>query len=50
MGGKSACYVTLKEAMTLMNKNGSEKFFKVQTVILNPKSITMGQLYGDSAK
>jgi dynein heavy chain len=47
MGGKSACYVTLKEAMTLMNKNGSEKFFKVQTVILNPKSITMGQLYGD---
>ena len=32
MGGKSCCYTTLKEAMTLLAKGGSDKYFKVQTV------------------
>ena len=45
-GGKTNNYNVLKLAMTALNKQGSEQFEKVRTVVLNPKSIEMGQLYG----
>ncbi|KAJ7552868.1 hypothetical protein O6H91_06G073600 [Diphasiastrum complanatum] len=46
-GGKTMCYRSLAMAMTLLEKEGSAKYKKVQIICLNPKSITMGQLYGD---
>ncbi|XP_024523426.1 dynein heavy chain 1, axonemal [Selaginella moellendorffii] len=45
--GKTMCYRSLSMAMTTLEKEGSVKYKKVQIVCLNPKSITMGQLYGD---
>ena len=41
-GGKTNNYNVLKLAMTALNKQGSEQFEKVRTVVLNPKSIEMG--------
>ncbi|KAL0019092.1 hypothetical protein WJX77_000912 [Trebouxia sp. C0004] len=45
MGGKTACYRALQKAMIRLNETG--RFEKVRVVALNPKSITMGQLYGE---
>lgn len=42
-GGKTRNYQVLSRAMTALEKEG---FGKVNLHILNPKSITMGQLYG----
>ena len=43
-GGKTTNYQILSKSMTKLGEaNG---FYKVHTHILNPKSITMGQLYG----
>ena len=48
-GGKSTCMRTLQRAMTRLRENGSEnpEMQAVHTYILNPKSITMGELYGE---
>eukprot|EP01029_Cantina_marsupialis_P009144 TRINITY_DN2137_c0_g5_i1.p1 TRINITY_DN2137_c0_g5~~TRINITY_DN2137_c0_g5_i1.p1 ORF type:complete len:3984 (-),score=1416.37 TRINITY_DN2137_c0_g5_i1:203-12154(-) len=47
--GKSTCCNVLADAMTKLRENGSEdeKFQLVRKTILNPKSITMGELYGE---
>ncbi|RKO94242.1 dynein heavy chain and region D6 of dynein motor-domain-containing protein [Blyttiomyces helicus] len=45
--GKTAGYKVLQGALTDMCKANPASESKVQTFILNPKSITMGQLYGD---
>ena len=45
MGAKSANYRVLASAMTALREQ--ERFEKVHIVALNPKSITMGQLYGE---
>ena len=42
-GGKTSNYVVLQSALTSLK---DDKFYKVNTHIINPKSITMGQLYG----
>jgi dynein heavy chain len=42
-GGKTKNYKVLQKAMTALEHQG---YAKVNTHILNPKSITMGQLYG----
>ncbi|KAJ3227682.1 Dynein heavy chain 7, axonemal [Clydaea vesicula] len=44
--GKTSSYRVLQAALTDMNKNDINKEAKVQVGVLNPKSITMGQLYG----
>ncbi|XP_048258404.1 dynein axonemal heavy chain 1-like isoform X3 [Haliotis rufescens] len=48
--GKTKCYETLQKAMTSLKGEMSPAgvpFEHVHTFILNPKSITMGQLYGE---
>ncbi|GFR65708.1 dynein heavy chain 12, axonemal-like, partial [Elysia marginata] len=44
-GGKSKVLHTLAQGMTLLNKEGHEEFLAVQYQVINPKAITMGQLY-----
>lgn len=49
-GGKTCLYKVLKHAMTtLKTVKGSKdpRFTKVEYEVLNPKSITMGELYGE---
>jgi hypothetical protein len=46
MAGKTAAYRTLSKAMTALAVAGHAGFKRVRTWVLNPKSITMGQLYG----
>ena len=47
MGGKTCATNVLQLAMTRMrNELHSERFAAVKTHALNPKSITMAQLYG----
>ena len=43
-GGKTTCYKVLSDAQTALA--GVENFVKTNYHILNPKSITMDQLYG----
>ncbi|KXZ54227.1 hypothetical protein GPECTOR_5g319 [Gonium pectorale] len=47
MGGKTCCYRSLQKAMTKLAIAGDPKYERVRVVSLNPKSITMGQLYGE---
>ncbi|KAL6609170.1 dynein heavy chain and region D6 of dynein motor-domain-containing protein [Neocallimastix sp. 'constans'] len=51
-GGKTTCYRILSEALTSLSKNqkkrSEDKIYQaIHTHVLNPKSITMGQLYGE---
>ena len=46
--GKSTCYRILSRIMTSLHQAGSknEQYQEVAFEILNPKCITMGELYG----
>ena len=48
-GGKTTCYEVLQNAMTQLREKGSEddRFQVVSKAVLNPKSISMGELYGE---
>ena len=49
-GGKTSCYRTLAKALSSLNgKNVTkdETYLNVRMEVLNPKSITSGQLYGE---
>ncbi|XP_044254832.1 dynein axonemal heavy chain 1-like isoform X2 [Tribolium madens] len=48
--GKTKCYEVLKAAMTALEgqpQPSGQPFRPVHTYVMNPKSITMGQLYGE---
>jgi dynein heavy chain len=49
LGGKSTDYKSLAIALTQLRENGSpeEKFQKTIAKVINPKSISMGELYGE---
>ena len=51
--GKTACFKVLADAMTTLRqrfKSTNPDFETVTTQILNPKAITMGELYGEVNK
>ena len=51
--GKTACFETLAMSMTTLRlryKSTNPDFEEVTTQILNPKAITMGELYGEVNK
>lgn len=45
--GKTSCYEGLAGALTLLYKQNVPGYWPVQATVINPKSITLGQLYGD---
>jgi dynein heavy chain len=51
LSGKSTVWKTLQKSMSSLAKGGTPGFENVRTTILNPKSITLNELYGfyDSA-
>ncbi|GMH41668.1 hypothetical protein BSKO_09578 [Bryopsis sp. KO-2023] len=46
--GKTSSYRALARALTLMNERGQENQEKQEYHVINPKSVTMGQLYGQN--
>ncbi|KXZ49087.1 hypothetical protein GPECTOR_23g2 [Gonium pectorale] len=44
--GKTSSYRVLADALTIMESRGQEGQTKAEYHVINPKSITMGQLYG----
>lgn len=44
--GKTKVLHVLADTLTLMNERGCNEEEKVQYLTVNPKSITMGQLFG----
>eukprot|EP00397_Hematodinium_sp_SG-2012_P000063 GEMP01000063.1.p1 GENE.GEMP01000063.1~~GEMP01000063.1.p1 ORF type:complete len:2825 (+),score=742.06 GEMP01000063.1:2672-11146(+) len=46
LGGKSTCWKTLQEAKTKLAKEDVEGYDKVITYIINPKALTLDELYG----
>ena len=47
LGGKSVVWKTLRNAKIALAKAGNENFKNVLATILNPKSVTMDELYGN---
>ena len=45
-GGKTCVIHTMAEAMSYLNSSGVDEYEKVIYRTINPKAITMGQLYG----
>jgi len=50
-GGKTSCYEVLQDALTKLGEDGegsvNSEYKKVQTYVMNPKSVSMGELYGE---
>ncbi|XP_015770017.1 PREDICTED: dynein heavy chain 6, axonemal-like [Acropora digitifera] len=51
-GGKTTSYEILKDTLTTLFEEGEDNAYyqKVQTFVLNPKAVSMGELYGEINK
>ncbi|XP_058967936.2 dynein axonemal heavy chain 6 [Pocillopora verrucosa] len=51
-GGKTTSYEVLKDTLTTLHEEGDENpyYQKVRTYVLNPKAVSMGELYGEINK
>mmetsp|Transcript_7015 Transcript_7015/g.26224 ORF Transcript_7015/g.26224 Transcript_7015/m.26224 type:complete len:4128 (-) Transcript_7015:64-12447(-) len=47
MGGKTRNHQVLAHALSKLSKIDNEKYKVVKTTVINPKSVTMAQLYGE---
>lgn len=47
MGGKTKNHEVLAHALSKLSKQDSEKYKVVKRTVINPKSVTMAQLYGE---
>ena len=45
--GKTTCFKMLAQSCSTMNANDEKGFWKTHYRILNPKSISMGEMYGE---
>eukprot|EP01135_Chromosphaera_perkinsii_P005558 Nk52_evm107s352 gene=Nk52_evmTU107s352 len=45
--GKSVCWKTLQNSVTKLAKAGKEDYFPVKIFPLNPKALSLGELYGE---
>ena len=48
--GKTNCYRILKSSMAALidkNPDNAEQYYRVEERVINPKSVTMGELYGE---
>ena len=45
--GKTKCLHVLADALTLLNERGQNEEDKVVFKTINPKAVTMGQLFGE---
>ena len=45
-GGKTTSYQILQEAMNALHEQDPESYRQIKTKVLNPKYISMGELYG----
>jgi len=48
MSGKTTCYETLASAMSSLAQEGTSNIKKVEYSVINPKSVTIDQLFGYS--
>jgi len=46
-GGKTSNYKTLQDAISRLGRNNDPGYYVTRLEILNPKSITMAELYGE---
>ncbi|KAJ3321819.1 Dynein heavy chain 6, axonemal [Boothiomyces sp. JEL0866] len=46
-GGKTSCYEILQTASTNLRERGNKEFERIKTWVLNPKCVSMNELYGE---
>lgn len=49
-GGKTTCYETLRNAIAALHCKNPGTYYNISIDVLNPKAITLGELYGDVNK
>jgi len=45
-GGKTTCYQVLQRSLTALSETDNANYFPIKAKVLNPKSVSMGELYG----
>ncbi len=48
--GKTTCYEVLQEAVTMLADGNDKRYSRVETQVICPKAISLGELYGEESK